>query len=93
MTSAGVSIVSKAPYQDVAHDYLNLYYSQELQLMRVRESGVLPVLKTVWNALSPKDREGMAITERDFDKLLSLDWVKISAEKEKWIERWKKEMK
>ena len=93
MTSAGVSIVAKAPYQDVAHDYLNLYYSQELQLMRVRESGVLPVLKTVWNALSPKDREGMAITERDFDKLLSLDWVKISAEKEKWIERWKKEMK
>jgi putative spermidine/putrescine transport system substrate-binding protein len=93
MTSAGVSIVAKAPYQDVAYDYLNLYYSQELQLSRVRESGILPVLKTVWNALSLKDREGMAITEKDFDKLVRLDWVKISNEKTKWIERWKREMK
>ena len=93
MVNGGVSIIAKAPYQDVAYDYLNLYYSQEFQLRRMRESGSLPPIKTVWDKLSPKDRESLSITDRDFGKLTQLDWAKIGKERATWVERWKKEMK
>jgi putative spermidine/putrescine transport system substrate-binding protein len=91
--NGGISIVANAPYQDVAYDYLNLYYSHEFQLRRMRESGASPPIKTVWDKLSPKDRESLSITDRDFGKLTQLDWAKIGKERATWVERWKKEMK
>jgi putative spermidine/putrescine transport system substrate-binding protein len=91
--NGGVSIVANAPYQDVAYDYLNLYYSQEFQLRRMRESGIVSAIKTVWDKLSPKDREGLSMTDKDFDKLIHLDWTKIEKERAAWTERWQKEMK
>lgn len=93
MVNGGVSIVANAPYQDVAHDYLNLYYSQEFQLRRVQESGILCVIKTVWAKLSPKEKEALSMTDKDFDKLIQLDWSKIENGRAAWTERWQKEMK
>jgi len=93
LAAGGVSIVAKAPYQDVAHDYLNLYYSEEFQLLRMRESGVLSAIRTVWDKLPPKDRESLSMTDKDFDKLIRLDWGKIARDRAAWTERWQKEMK
>jgi len=93
MVNGGVSIIEKAPYQDVAYDYLNLYYSQEFQLPRMQESGTLPPLKTVWASLSEKVKADLPLTDKDLNKLINLDWVKINSEKQKWVERWKREMK
>jgi hypothetical protein len=50
-------------------------------------------IKTVWDKLSPKDREGLSMTDKDFDKLIHLDWTKIEKERAAWTERWQKEMK
>ena len=93
LVNGGISIIAKAPYQDVAYDFLNLYYSQEYQQKRMKESGAVPPLKSIWAKMSEKDREGLPLTERDFNKLVDLDWGKINNEKQAWIERWKKEMK
>jgi putative spermidine/putrescine transport system substrate-binding protein len=93
MVNGGVSIVANAPYQDVAYDYLNLYYSQDYQLRRVRESGILCAIKTVWDKLTPKEKESLSMTNKDFDKLAQLDWTKIEKNRAAWTERWQKEMK
>ena len=93
MVNGGVSIVANAPYQDAAYDYLNLYYSQEFQLRRIRESGIVCPIKNVVDKLTPKERESLSMTEKDFDKLIHLDWSKIEKDRAAWTERWQKEMK
>jgi putative spermidine/putrescine transport system substrate-binding protein len=93
MVNGGISLVANAPYQDVAYDYLNLYYSQEFQLRRMRESGIVSAIKTAWGRLPQKEKDGLSLGDRDFDKLLQLDWSKIEKDRAAWTERWQKEMK
>ncbi len=93
MVNGGMSIVANAPYQDVAHDFMNLYFSQEFEIIRTRESGISSPVKTVWDKLSKKDIESLAITEKDYDKLIRLDWSKMNKERAGWTERWHKEIK
>jgi putative spermidine/putrescine transport system substrate-binding protein len=93
MVNGGMSIIANAPYQDVAHDFLDLYFSEEFQLRRMRESGIVSPIKTVWDKLSKEEIEALPITDKDFDKLMRLDWTKINKERASWIERWHKEIK
>jgi putative spermidine/putrescine transport system substrate-binding protein len=93
VVAGGVSIIANAPYQDVAYDYLNLYYSEEFQFRRMRESGSSSAIKAVWERFPQKDKESMSMTDKDFDKLMQLDWAKIEKERGAWTERWQKEMK
>jgi len=93
MVNGGFSIVAKAPYQDVAHDFFDIYFSPEFQLRRVRESGVISPNKMIWDMLSAKERENMPISPSMFDKLTQLDWATIDRDRAAWTERWKKEMK
>ena len=91
-TSGGVSIIKNAPYQDVAHDYLNLYFSLEYQIRRVFWSGITSPHKKVWTILSPAQIAERPITPENFDKLIRLDWAKIAEYRDEWIERWHKEL-
>jgi len=93
MVNGGFSIVAKAPYQDVAHDFFDIYFSPEFQLRRVRESGVISPNKMIWDMLSAKERENMPVSPSMFDKLTQLDWATIDRDRAAWTERWKKEMK
>lgn len=93
MVNGGISIIANAPYQDVAHDFLNLYFSTEFEVRRIRESGIVSPVKTTWDELSKKEIEALPITEKDFDKLMRLDWTKINKERSSWIERWHKEIR
>jgi len=93
MVNGGVSIIANAPYQDAAHDFLNLYFSPEFQLVRIRESGTVSALKSMWGKLSPKEIEALPITEKDFSRLNQVDWIKIEKDRTAWTERWLKEIK
>lgn len=88
-----VSIVKNAPFQDVAHDFVNLYYSTEFQLIRVREGGIVSPNKNVWEELSETEKGKLSITPEDFDKFTVLDWTKINENRNEWTEKFHKEIK
>jgi len=87
----GVSLVKNGPYQDVAYEYLNIYFSTEFQLIRVR-SGIISTNKNVWDKLTEEELSKMPIHPDDFDKLTTLDWSKINQHKNEWIEQFQREI-
>lgn len=93
ITSGGVSIVKGAPCQEAAAEYINLYYSDEFQAMRMRDGGLASPSKSAWNFLSAADRDGLDLKPSDFDKLVNFDWNKIAAERPEWIKRWQREVR
>lgn len=92
MVNGGMSIVKNAPFQDVANDFLNLYYDTDFQLMRVRQSGIISVNKEVWGRLSATEQNEQPVKPDKFDTLMQLDWKVINNERAAWTERWHKEM-
>ena len=93
MQFGGVAIVKNAPFQDVAHDFINLYFSTEFQLIRVREGGVFSTNKNVWKELSETEKGNLPGNPEDFAKSTVLDWTKINKNKNEWIEKFHKEIK
>ncbi|MBW2148437.1 MAG: extracellular solute-binding protein, partial [Deltaproteobacteria bacterium] len=87
MMNGGMSIIANAPYRDVSHDFMNIYFSEEFQLRRIKESGISSPIKTVW------ELNKLSITNKYFDKLIQLDWSKINPARPAWTERWHKEIK
>lgn len=57
MVNGGISIIANAPYQDTDHNFPNLHFSPEFQLIRIRESGTVSALKTIRGKLTPKEIE------------------------------------
>jgi putative spermidine/putrescine transport system substrate-binding protein len=49
--NGGLSVVKGGPCEAATYEYLDLYYSDELQAMRMREGGASPS-KTAWNLLA-----------------------------------------
>ncbi|MEM3486191.1 MAG: extracellular solute-binding protein [Candidatus Methanomethyliaceae archaeon] len=92
-TSGGVSLIKGAPYQDVAHDYLNLYFSLEYQLRRVLWSGITSPHRGIWTILSPEQLAERSITPETFPLLIKVDWAKIAEYRPEWIERFHKEFR
>jgi len=82
----GVSLVKNAPYQDVAYEYLNLYFSKEFQLIRTRTSGMVSTHREVWAELTDEEKAKLPIHPEDYDKLVPLDWTKINQNKVNWVE-------
>jgi len=93
MANGGMSIVKGSPYQDVAYDFFDLYYSTPFQLLRVKKSGIFSPNSQVWDQLDEKEKKSQPITPDSFANLVQLDWALIANQKAAWIERWRKEIK
>jgi putative spermidine/putrescine transport system substrate-binding protein len=89
----GLSLVKGGPCRDVAHTYLQHYYSDEFQAMRMRDGGIASASKTAWKAISPELRKSLPINPDSFDKLITLDWAEINKHRQGWIKRWQREVR
>ena len=92
MVNGGISIVANAPYQDVAHDYLNLYFDLEFQIYETLNLGEIPVNERVWRVLSENELKRLPLTPEKFDSLQRLDFDIIAEHRQDWIERFHKEI-
>jgi len=90
--SGGMSIIKNAPYQDVAHDYINMFYSIVYQTRRALWAGYVSEIPEVWTVLSPKEKENFPITPEDFDTLITLDYGVVGEKVMEWTERFHKEL-
>jgi putative spermidine/putrescine transport system substrate-binding protein len=90
--NTGMSLVKNGPCQDVAYEYINLYFSDEFQAKRMA-SGTLSASKPAWTKISPALQADLGMTANDLDKFIDLDWRAISAARPGWIERWAREVK
>jgi len=90
MMPGGISIVKNAPFQDVAHDFINLFLSTEFQLRESQESGLVSANKKVWERLSETEKGPINPEAGDFDKFIMLDWTKINENRVDWTERFHK---
>ena len=90
--NAGVSLIKGAPCEAAAYEYLNLYFSDEFQAMRMRDGGGLSASRSAWKLLTPQQLADLALGPDDLDKLVSLDWHAINQDRAGWIERWQREV-
>lgn len=91
--NGGVSLVRGGPCDEAAHEYLNLYFSDELQALRMREGGITSPTSTSWQLLTEEQRREAAILPEDFPKLVNLDWAAINTARPGWIQRWQREVR
>ena len=90
--NGGLSMVKGGPCEAAAYEYLDLYYSDEFQAMRMR-AGTASPSQTAWNLLAPAERQALGFTADEFPKLVNLDWAKVNADRPEWIKRWQREIK
>jgi putative spermidine/putrescine transport system substrate-binding protein len=93
MVNGGLSIVKDAPCQEEAHAFINHYYSDEFQALRMRDGGVVSPSRSAWQSMTDSDQEGMDLTLSDFDVLVQFDWQQINENRPQWIERWQREIR
>lgn len=89
----GVSLVNGGPCEAAAYDYLNIYYSDDFQLRRMRGGGVASPSRTAWEKVTDAERAGVNLTPADFDKLVNLNWSAINSVRPQWIQRWQREIR
>lgn len=92
LVGGGVSLVKDAPCEEAAYAYLDLYYSEDFQLQRIKNGGLASPLPTAWEAMPAEQRADMDLAPEDFDKLINFDWREIAKHRADWIERWQREM-
>jgi len=92
MVNGGISIIKNAPFQDVAHDFINLFFSLEYQVRRALWAGDVSPHRGVWTVLSPDILEKLPLTPQDFDKLRRYDWSEIARYRNDWIELFHREI-
>lgn len=90
--NTGISLIKGAPCQEAAHEYLNLYFSDEFQAMRMT-AGTASPLRSSWRLLTPDQQKELGLTADDLNKFISLDWRAINSARPGWIERWTREMR
>jgi putative spermidine/putrescine transport system substrate-binding protein len=91
--NGGLSFVAGGPCEAAAYEYINLYYSDEFQLRRMREGGTASPTQTSWAQLTAAEREKMGVTAADFEKLVNFDWNAINQARPGWIQRWQREIR
>lgn len=74
----GVSLVNGGPCEAAAYDYLNVYFSDDFQLRRMRGGGVARPSRTAWERVPDAERAGVNLEPADFAKLINLDWSAIN---------------
>ena len=93
IVNGGVSLVKGAPCEAAAYEYLNLFYSDDFQVMRIRDGGLASPSPSAWDKLSPDEKANMDLTPADFAKLADYDWKRINADRAEWIKRWQREIR
>ena len=93
LANGGLSIVKGAPCQEEAHAFIDLYYSDEFQALRMRDGGVASPSRTAWEALTEDEQAAMDLTVAEFNKLADFDWHRISQNRPQWMERWQREIR
>ena len=91
--NGGLSFVAGGPCETAAYEYINLYYSDEFQLRRMREGGTASPTQPSWAQLSAAEREKMGVTATDFGRLVNFDWNAINEARPGWIQRWQREIR
>lgn len=89
----GVSLVRGGPCEAAAYDYLNVYFSDDFQLRRMRGGGVSSPSRTAWAQATEAERAGVNLTPDEYGKLATLDWSAINAARSEWIQRWQREIR
>jgi len=89
----GVSLVAGGPCEAAAYDYLNIYFSDDFQLRRMRGGGVASPSRTAWEKVTDAERRGVNLTPADFGRLVNLDWSAINRARPGWIQRWQREVR
>ena len=77
----------------MAHDYLQLYYNDEFQLMRMKDGGVTSPTKTVWKSTPSELTNSLPIRPEEFNSLVQLDWDAVNKDRPGWIKRWQREVR
>ena len=90
--NTGMSMVKGAPCEAAAYEYMNLYFSDEFQAMRMAQ-GALSASKDAWSKITPELRAELGMGPEDLDKFIDLDWRAINEARPGWIERWTREIK
>lgn len=93
VVNGGLSLVKNGPCEEAAYTYMDLYYSDEFQRMRMRDGGTASPSRTAWAGLTAEQRAGMGLTADDFGKLVGLDWSAINRDRPDWILRWQREIR
>lgn len=90
--NSGLSLIKGAPCEAAAYEYINLYYSDAFQAMRMAGGGGLSPVRSAWTQLTPEQRKSLALGPEDLDRLVALDWRVVNANRPAWIERWQREI-
>ncbi len=91
--NSGLSLVRGGPCREVAHDYVNLWLSDDFQVMRSVDGGLASAVQTVWPKLPESVRANSPITPANYGTLLPLDWAEISKVRQDWIKRWQRDIR
>lgn len=91
--NGGLSLVKNGPCMDAAYTYLNAYYSDDFQVLRMKEGGVSSPVKTAWEKMPQELLDNADAKGADFDSYVDLDWDTINADRPGWIERWQREVR
>ncbi len=90
--NGGMSIIKDAPYQDVAHDFINLFFSLEYMTRRVLWGGDTSPNQRVWSVLSPVELANLPLLPADFNSVVNYDWGVIDIYRADWIEMFHREL-
>lgn len=91
--NGGLSLIKGAPCMEAAYTYLDAYYSDAFQVLRMKEGGVSSPVRTAWEAAPQEVLDAADAKGADFDGFVNLDWGVINAERPGWIERWQREVR
>ncbi len=93
LVGGGLSLVAGGPCEDAAYAYLDLYYSSEFQLLRMRDGGLASPLPQAWEAMPEDEVAAMDLSLDDFERLVDFDWRAINTHRPDWIQRWQREIR
>lgn len=92
LAGGAMSIIANAPYQDAAHDFVNLFFSPEFQALRARNGGVVPTNPNTWDLLTADEIGRLPLLPSDVPNLVTLNWGRINEVRGDWLERWHREI-
>jgi putative spermidine/putrescine transport system substrate-binding protein len=86
---AGFVILKATKFPEMANALVNASFTPEYQLIMSKRLRYPPANKT---AVLPPDMAAMAITEKQLENTVRLDWVTINASRGENLEKWNKQV-
>ena len=86
---AGFVILKATKFPDMANALVNATFTPEYQLIMSKRLGYPPANKT---AVLPPDMAKMAISEKQLENTIKLDWVTVNKTRGENLDRWNKQV-